>query len=125
MKQVIVVRKDLDLKKGKLAAYVAHVSMRFLLDNNEADRGDEFTIKLSPEEAVWIREGSTRVIYTVNSEDALRDLLFRAEIDGIESYPLQVQSPDEFSGDKTLVCAAFGPASSDELSRLVGKLKSI
>jgi len=125
IKQIIVIRKDLNLKKAKLAAYVAHISMKFLLDNNEANRGDEFTIKLSPEEAVWLREGSTPIVFGINSEDALRDMMFKAELDGIETYPLFVQDQNEFSGDNTLVCAAFGPASSQDLSGIMNKLKTI
>jgi PTH2 family peptidyl-tRNA hydrolase len=125
IKQVIVVRKDLNLKKSKLAAYVSHASMKFLLENNESERGDEFTIKLSPEEAVWLKEGSSPLIFGINSETALRDMLFRAELDGIEVYPLFVESKEDFGGEKTLVCAAFGPSSFGEFTKIVSKLKSI
>jgi hypothetical protein len=41
IKQVIVVRRDLNMRKGKLAAQVAHASMKFLIDNDESNRGDE------------------------------------------------------------------------------------
>jgi len=125
IKHVIVVRKDLNLTKGKLATYVAHVSIQFLLENNESDRGDEFTIKLNPEEAVWLRESAFSTIYAINSAEALQNMMLRAELDGIEVYPLFVQTPKEFDGDRTLVCAAFGPASSNDLSKILGKLKLI
>lgn len=125
VKQVIVVRKDLNMKKGQLAAHVAEASIKFLTDNNESVRGDELTIKLNPEEAIWLNEGFSKIVLGIDSKDALQDLLFRAELDGIEAYPIVVSSPSEFNGDKTLVCAAFGPATSQDLSKVIGKLKPI
>ena len=50
VKQVIVVRKDLKLRKGKLASLAAHAAMQFILDNNESDRPDELQVKLSQQE---------------------------------------------------------------------------
>jgi peptidyl-tRNA hydrolase len=35
IKQVIIVRKDLNLRKNELASHVATASMGFLLENNE------------------------------------------------------------------------------------------
>jgi len=125
VKQVIVVRKDLNLKKGKLAAYVAEASMLFLIENNDSLRRDEFTIKLNPEESIWLTEGQQKIILGINSGDALRDLLLKAELDGIEAHHLIIQDKTEFDGDRTLVCASFGPASSQDLSKIIGKLKPI
>jgi PTH2 family peptidyl-tRNA hydrolase len=125
VKQVIVVRKDLNLKKGKLAAYVAEASMLFLVENNDSPRRDEFTIKLNPEESIWLTEGQQKIILGINSGDALRDLLLKAELDGVEAHHLIVQDKAEFDGDRTLVCASFGPASSQDLSKIIGKLKPI
>ena len=125
VKQVIVVRKDLSMKKGQLAAHVAEASIKFLTDNNESVRGDELTIKLNPEEAIWLNEGFKKIVLGIDSKDALENLMFRAELDGIEVYPIVVQSPDEFNGDRTLTCASFGPASSQDLSKVIGKLKAI
>src|SRR5271165_5755766 len=62
VKQVIVVRKDLNMRKGKIAAQVAHAAMKFLVDNNEAERGDEVIIKLTPSEAMWLTGSFTKVV---------------------------------------------------------------
>lgn len=125
VKQVIVVRKDINIKKGRLAAYVAEASILFLVENNESDRHDELAIKLNPEESIWLREGRSRIVLGINSGDGLRDLLLKAELDGVEAHPLIVQDRSEFDGDRTLVCASFGPASSQDLSKIIGKLKAI
>lgn len=125
VKQVIVVRKDLNMRKGKIAARVAHASMKFLTDNNEADRGDEIVVKLSPAEAMWLTGSFTKVVVGVDSEDALNDLVFKAELEGIEVHPIVDADRTEFDGVPTLTCAAFGPCEADVLDKITGNLKLI
>jgi PTH2 family peptidyl-tRNA hydrolase len=125
VKQVIVVRKDLNMKKGKLAAQVAHASMKFLVDNNEAQRGDEVVIKLTPAEATWLSGSFTKIVVGVDSEDALKDLIFKAEIEDVEVHPIIDAGRTEFNGVPTLTCAAFGPCEGALLDRITGNLKLI
>lgn len=125
VKQVIVVRKDLNMRKGKIAAQVAHASMKFLVDNNEAVRGDEVIIKLTPAEAMWLTGSFAKVVVGVDSEEALQDLIFQAELADIEVHPIVDSGRTEFHGVPTLTCAAFGPCTTEELDRITGKLKLI
>jgi PTH2 family peptidyl-tRNA hydrolase len=119
IKQVIVVRKDLNLRKSELAAQVATASMGFLLDNNESKRADEINVKLSNEEARWINESFTKVVVGVDSEDALQDLIFKAEIEGIGFYPVVSTTP---RGNST-ICVAFGPDQSSLVDQVTGHLR--
>ncbi len=121
VKQVIVVRKDLQMRKGKIAAQVAHASMKFLVDNNEAQRNDELVIKLTPVEAMWLTGSFTKIVVGVDSEDALNDLIFRAQLADVEVHPIV----DSGSGVPTLTCAAFGPCDDDELDKITGNLNVI
>lgn len=123
VKQVIVVRRDLQMRKGKLAAQVAHASMKFLCDNNESERGDEIIVRLSPDEATWLTGSFTKVVVGIDSEDALRDLLLMAQLRGIEAYPIIDEGRTEFNGIPTLTCAAFGPCEANELDPITGNLK--
>lgn len=126
VKQVIVVRNDLNMRKGKIAAQVAHASMKFLVDNNEAERGDEIMVKLSPAEAEWLLSGSfTKIVVGVDSEQALQDLIFQAEMADVEVHPIIDAGKTEFNGVKTLTCAAFGPCTAEEIDRITGNLKLI
>jgi len=126
VKQVIVVRKDLNMRKGKIAAQVAHASMKFLIDNNEAERGDEIVVKLSPDEASWLMSGSfTKIVVGIDSEEALENLIFQAEMADVEVHPIIDSGATEFNGVKTLTCAAFGPCTAEQLDRLTGNLKLI
>lgn len=119
VKQVIVVRRDLNIGRGKLAQDVAAASMQFLVDNNEAQRGDEITVKLSASEAEWLMSGSIATIVGCDSQTALEDLIFQAEMSDVEVH--RVTDPSLGA----LTCAAFGPCDAEEVDRITGNLKQI
>lgn len=124
VKQVIVVRTDLNMRKGKLAAQVAHASMKFLVDNNTSERPDTLVVELGPDEAQWLFNGSfTKVVVGCDTEKELRDLVLKAELSGINACPIIDSGKTEFKGEPTLTCAAFGPAPVDEVDRITGHLK--
>lgn len=115
IKQVIVVRKDLGMRKGKLAAQVAHASMQFILaDSNR-----------SPEEQEWLNGLFTKVVVSVNSEEELEQLIYQGREVGIKVFDIIDSGKTEFNGKATLTCAAFGPAKADELDPITGKLTLI
>lgn len=122
VKQVIVVRSDLHMRRDRVAEQAAKASMQFLIDNNEATRGDELTVRLSNDEASWLMSGSLTSVVACDSEDALRDLVFRAELADIEVHSINERHDD---GQPTLTCAAFGPTTERELDRIVGRLRLI
>ena len=71
-KQVIVMRKDLNMRKGKMVAQGAHASMRVLLEAGAPDQaGRAFTITMSEAMAAWITGRFTKVCVSVDSEAAL------------------------------------------------------
>lgn len=123
IKQVIVVRKDLNMRKGKIAAQVAHASMKFLVDNNESKNGKQLHVSLSIEEAAWIAGSFAKVVVSVDSENELRDLMLKAEIDGVEVHHIIDSGKTEFHDVPTLTCAAFGPDRSDLIDKITGNLK--
>jgi PTH2 family peptidyl-tRNA hydrolase len=124
VKQVIVVRKDLKLRKGKLASLAAHAAMQFILDNNESDRPDELQVKLSQQEVHWIQGSFDKDVLGIDSHDALSDMVLKAELNGVNVYSIfdKSKKPDE---GPQLVCAAFGPDEEDQLDQIIGNLKSI
>lgn len=117
VKQVIVVRKDVSLKRSELAALVAKASMQFLLDNNQSSRDDEIRVNLTREEATWLT-GSLANVVSVDSEDALRELALRAQIEGIEVYPVAGLHASEWT------CLAIGPDDESVINRITGGLKT-
>ena len=122
---VIVVRTDLQMRKGKIAAQVAHAAMCFLVENNDAQEFDHLEVQLTPVEAEWLSGSFTKIVVGVDSEDALNNLILKAKLEDIEVYPIIDAGKTEFKGVPTLTCAAFGPTHAEELDHITGKLKLI
>lgn len=122
-KMVIVVRKDCQMRKGKLAAQCAHAALYFILGNNESDNPDKIEVNLSHVERRWLATGQTKIVVGIDSEHELEKLIFDAKRQGIEVNPVIDAGRTEFHGIPTLTCASFGPADSASLDSLTGHLK--
>jgi len=124
VKQVIVVRKDLNMRKGKLAAQVAHASNGFLIELLESRKNalPETREKLYHD---WVSTGHTKVVVSCDSEKELQELIKLSMDSFIPCYPVTDFGLTEFHGVHTLTCAAFGPWKREELDRLTGHLKLI
>jgi len=124
IKQVIAVRKDLGMRKGKLAAQVAHASMKFITDNNVSEHSNVLRVELSSDEADWLLNGTfTKVVVGVDSEDELEDLVLKAAANDVQAHKIVDAGRTEFHGVPTLTCVAFGPDESEVLDRVTGHLK--
>ena len=130
-KQVIVVRKDLNMRKGKIAAQASHASMAFLTRNLEFDPRSECLGKrgartlVSDVEIDWLVSSPAKIVVGVESEEALLELIEHATEVGIAVWPIVDNGRTEFGGVPTLTCAAFGPDLSDKLNAVTGHLPLI
>ena len=124
IKQVIVMRKDLKLHKSKMASLASRAAFKFLIENNESKRGDELFVKLSPEEVQWLQNSLGPVVVGVDSQEALDDLIFKAEMSGMNVHTVLGPSTKPDSGS-ILLCAAFGPDDEELINRITGNLKLI
>lgn len=122
IKMVIVVRKDLNMRKGKLAAQVGHAAQKFLFENNESERRDELVVKFSKEEAIWLNTGTTKIVCGCDSEDELQDLMLKAKLKNIQCHSIIDAGRTEFNGEPTLTCAAFGPDEANLIDEITGNL---
>lgn len=126
VKQVIVVRKDLNMRKGKIAAQVGHASLKFLVDGNVSERPDTLVVELSVDEATWLFGGSfTKIVLGCDSEQELQDLILKARLHGVNVYPIIDAGRTEFHGVSTLTCASFGPSTIEDVDRITGQLKPL
>ena len=126
VKQVIVMRKDLNMRKGKMVAQGGHAAMKFLVDNNSSDSPTVLHVELSPAEAQWLFGGAfTKVVLGCDSEDELRELILKAELRGVEVSPIVDSGRTEFNGVATLTCASFGPAYVEDIDEVTGHLKPL
>lgn len=123
VKQVIVVRTDLNMRKGKLASQVAHASMKFLVDNSHSERDDVLETCLNEREVEWLNGSFTKIVVGVDSEDALNDLIMNAKLRDVQVYSITDVGKTEFNVVPTLTCAAFGPDDEEALNPITGNLK--
>jgi PTH2 family peptidyl-tRNA hydrolase len=120
-KQVIVMRKDLNMRKGKMIAQGAHASLKVLLDRGRID-GDKVEIAMTPAMAAWVGGRFTKVCVSVDSEAEL-DAIYQCAIDaGIPSAMITDAGATEFHGVPTRTCCAIGPAWADDVDAITGKL---
>lgn len=122
LKQAIIIRKDLNLNKRDLASTVARASLKFIVENNEAERGNQLVVSLSSEEQAWLTGSFSQDILGVTNRDQLDEILFRAEIMGIEAYPVFVPNGSE---NPDVTCIALGPDEPDVINRLIHSLKPL
>jgi len=122
-KQVIVMRKDLGMRKGKMIAQGAHASLKVLLDTGVLDAaGARFTLPLDPALAAWLGGRFTKICVSVDSEAELDAVVERARAAGVPCALVVDAGHTEFHGVPTKTCCAVGPAWSDAVDAITGGL---
>ncbi len=112
MKQVIVVRKDLGLSKGKTAAQVAHASLgAYRKAGRKARRG-------------WQKEGEKKVVVEADGEEDLFEIKRNAENLGIPAYLVKDAGKTEIPRGTT-TSLAVGPAQEDKVDKVTGHLSLV
>jgi len=110
LKQVIIVRTDLKMPKGKLAAQVAHGSV------DAALKSDSKLIQ------AWMREGMKKTVLKVPSETELRDLLIHAKNQDLK-VGLINDAGRTFLEPGTTTVLGIGPDDEDKINKITGHLQ--
>jgi peptidyl-tRNA hydrolase, PTH2 family len=122
-KQVILIRKDLGMRKGKMIAQGAHASMLVLLKPARVV-GLDFCIPLPNKEWFdWLLGTFTKVVVGVDSEKELLSMIEKAEAKGLPNSIIQDAGKTEFHGIPTYTAGAIGPANDEEIDEITGELK--
>lgn len=112
-KQVIVVRTDLKMGKGKVAAQVAHAALS----------AAEATKKKHKEwYEKWIATGQAKVVVKVNSLDALLDINMYAERENLPTSLIEDRGLTQLP-PRTITCIGVGPAPASKIDKVTGNLK--
>jgi len=133
-KQVIVVRRDLKMKHGKMAAQVAHAAMSFLTREgrvgwqadmlNDVFMNDDDSIDIHSESIRdWLENSFTKVVLGVDSEKELRELFDKATEAGVMAHLVVDNGRTVFNGVSTATCLALGPDWNEQLDELTSHLK--
>ena len=124
VKQVIVIRKDLKMRRGKEIAQGAHASMAWMsLRLRRALEGDSEALRLTPAQHSWVQGSFAKVCVRVDSEEALRDVHAKAIEAGIESHLITDSGRTEFGGVPTPTSCAIGPDDTSKIDSVTGSLE--
>ncbi|MCX6694713.1 MAG: peptidyl-tRNA hydrolase Pth2 [Candidatus Altiarchaeota archaeon] len=108
LKQVIAVRTDLEMGKGKIAAQVAHAAV------SAADRSEW--------KSDWLAQGGQKTVVKVGGEKELIEVFMHAKKAGLPAALIEDAGHTQIpAGTKT--CVGIGPAPEAELDKVTGKLK--
>ena len=113
MKQAIVVRTDLKMGKGKLAAQVAHASL------SAAELASE---RRRPWYDEWKDGGQAKVVLKVQSEPELHDLFRKAKSSNLPTSLIHDKGLTQVEPG-TVTCVGIGPGPDQEIDKVTGKLK--
>jgi PTH2 family peptidyl-tRNA hydrolase len=127
IKQVIVIRKDLNMRKGKLAAQAAHSSLAVFFNllkahpNSKAEQG-HFELDIdNPFMLDWMNGHFTKIGVYVNSEQELLDLHQKAQAAGLPCALIKDAGFTEFN-EPTFTSLAIGPDDPEKIDLLTGHL---
>jgi peptidyl-tRNA hydrolase, PTH2 family len=120
-KQVIVLRKDLNMRKGKMVSQGAHAAMRAILAEAQRD-GDFLKIPLDARNEPWLLGRFKKICVSVNSEAELLELHAKALAAGLISALIQDAGLTEFGGVPTYTALAVGPDAEDKVDLITKHL---
>ena len=112
MKQVILVRADLKLPSGKLAAQVAHAAVEAVLKSSKS-KVDE-----------WHNEGMKKVVLEVKDLDELKKYQQLAKAEKLVAS-LITDAGHTVVEPGTVTCLGIGPDEDSKIDKVTGKLKMI
>ena len=110
VKQVLVLRHDLKVRKGKLIAQGAHAAIGALGEANPNH------IKQ------WEENGCTKICVSVLDESALLELSLAVRMAGLPSYLVLDAGRTEFNGVATYTALGIGPAPAEKIDLFTGNL---
>lgn len=111
-KQVIVVRKDLKMGKGKLAVQVAHASVSSYIEALSINR--EWVEQ-------WLREGQPKIVCKVLNIDELMQIYNAAKKENLPSVIIKDSGKTQIPPG-TVTCIGIGPAPSIIIDKITKKL---
>jgi PTH2 family peptidyl-tRNA hydrolase len=112
-KQVIVVRSDLKMGKGKIAAQVAHAAV---LASERAKLG------YRKEYSKWLQSGQAKIVVRVESLKSLLELRDRADNEELLTTIVEDRGLTQLP-EGTITCLSIGPGRSSKIDSVTGNLK--
>ena len=110
LKQVILMRNDLNMSKGKMIAQGAHASVDAVLNANK---------KLISK---WRETGMKKITLKIESEEELKILIQKAQENDLITSIIKDAGHTEVKPG-TITCGAIGPGPEIQIDKITGELK--
>ena len=127
VKQVIVVRSDLKMNKGKIAAQAAHASLGAVFKGSFIKEDEDGSlcksVPLDPSLTHWFEREFTKVCLKVTSEEELDALEKECIALDLRHCLITDSGHTVFNGVPTKTVLAIGPALSKDIDVLTSNLK--
>jgi PTH2 family peptidyl-tRNA hydrolase len=123
IKQVIVIRRDLRMRRGKEIAQGAHASMAWLRQRVLQGLTTSAVTELSEVERTWLERSNRKVTVKVSSEPDLLAVYDQAQRAGLVVHLITDGGLTEFGGVPTRTCLAIGPDYDDRIDPVTGDLE--
>jgi PTH2 family peptidyl-tRNA hydrolase len=141
VKQYIIVRTDLGMSAGKLAAQAAHASMKVFFDkmkfsnktgvtpfypgtSDEEGVAGDYSFPVTYEEKQWIEGRFTKITKKVKNENQLLKVYNQAKDAGLNVSLIKDAGLTELVGEN-YTCIAIGPNYVDKCEPIVKRLRNL
>ncbi|AHC51127.1 peptidyl-tRNA hydrolase [Sulfolobus acidocaldarius SUSAZ] len=118
MKMAVLVRTDLDMGKGKIAAQVAHAAVSLVLDIVQNRSKLEWKKWLE----TWISQGQPKIVLKVKNLDELLERYNKALQSGLPAIIIQDAGKTQIEPG-TITCIGIGPGPEEMIDNITGDLK--
>jgi PTH2 family peptidyl-tRNA hydrolase len=122
IKQVIVMRHDLKMRRGKQIAQGSHASMSFICRRLQ-QAGSVSLDGFTDAQRAWLTGSFAKVCCRVDSEEERMQIHDKAVEAGLEVHLITDSGRTEFHGQPTRTCLAIGPDEADKIDAITGQLQ--
>lgn len=132
VKQYIIIREDLGMSTGKIAAQASHSSMKVFFDkfeeteveNDDGEFKKAFLFTPTPEEKLWINGLFTKIVKKVKNEYQLLKAYEKAKELGLNCSLIKDAGLTELKGEN-YTAIAIGPNYIDKCEPVVKKIRNL
>ena len=124
VKQVIVIRRDLNMRRGKEIAQGSHASSAWLAELvvNHLGATGSATVQLDEVATAWLTGSFRKITLQVRTEAELTELHQRAVAAGLRSHLIVDSGRTEFGGVATRTALGIGPDLASVIDTVTGDL---